>query len=280
LSKITISQLYIYPIKSCGANAVDSVFVEQYGLKGDREYMLVNSNGMFITQRQYPMLATVFPIIVGDDLHIHSSVRGKPMISVGKKQRGDWIKVRVWDAQMKAQDMGEEAGKWFSTLLDVKGIRLTRFGEESYRSSQLDLNISPVAFQDNTQLHVVTEESLRALNVLASGSANVSVARFRPNVVLTGTNAPWVEHSWVKLNMRGLLTRVVDHTFRCKIITVNQQTGEITSEEPLKTLSFSRTMKRRTQGGKGVAFGIYCNVEWGSGETIFKGQEVTPVKEK
>ena len=54
-----VSQLCVYPLKSCQAIEVTQAEVKASGFLGDREMMLVSGNGKFITQRQFPQLAKV-----------------------------------------------------------------------------------------------------------------------------------------------------------------------------------------------------------------------------
>jgi uncharacterized protein YcbX len=54
---LTLSEIYIYPIKSLGGISVDSATAEERGLKYDRRYLLVDENDMFMTQRDFPQLA-------------------------------------------------------------------------------------------------------------------------------------------------------------------------------------------------------------------------------
>ncbi len=52
-SKTHLSDLHVYPIKSCGGIAVD-----ERGLRHDRRWMLVDETGGFISQRELPRMAT------------------------------------------------------------------------------------------------------------------------------------------------------------------------------------------------------------------------------
>ncbi len=60
-----VTDLYIYPIKSCRGIQLSQAEVTPKGLLWDREMMLVDGKGKFITQREYPQLATVSVTITG-----------------------------------------------------------------------------------------------------------------------------------------------------------------------------------------------------------------------
>ena len=49
---LTVSQLFIYPIKSLGGIELSSAEVDKRGLKNDRRWMLVDNNNQFMTQRE------------------------------------------------------------------------------------------------------------------------------------------------------------------------------------------------------------------------------------
>lgn len=55
----TISELWIYPIKSCKGIRVNRAEVTPKGFALDRIFMVVDSNGKFISQRTHPTLALV-----------------------------------------------------------------------------------------------------------------------------------------------------------------------------------------------------------------------------
>jgi uncharacterized protein YcbX len=62
-----VTDLYIYPIKSCRGIQLSQAEVTPKGLLWDREMMLVDGKGKFITQREYPQLATVSVTITEDN---------------------------------------------------------------------------------------------------------------------------------------------------------------------------------------------------------------------
>ena len=56
---LTISQLTIYPIKSCAGIALDAARLLPSGLEYDRNWMLIDAAGQFITQRICARLALI-----------------------------------------------------------------------------------------------------------------------------------------------------------------------------------------------------------------------------
>ena len=51
---LTVSELFIYPIKSLGGISVSSAKISDRGIDFDRRWMLVDENNRFLTQREVP----------------------------------------------------------------------------------------------------------------------------------------------------------------------------------------------------------------------------------
>ena len=56
---VTISELWIYPIKSCKGIRVDRAEITPRGFDLDRLFMLADSTGKFVSQRSYPTMALI-----------------------------------------------------------------------------------------------------------------------------------------------------------------------------------------------------------------------------
>ena len=65
-----LSALYLYPVKGFASVAVDEAQVTARGFARDRRFMVVDLDGVFITQRDLPRMATVWTEIEGDTLQI------------------------------------------------------------------------------------------------------------------------------------------------------------------------------------------------------------------
>lgn len=71
-----VTELNIYPIKSTQPTQVSQAFVEPKGLNFDREFMITESDGKFITARKDLELyrLTAFPISTGLDAYKRSKM--------------------------------------------------------------------------------------------------------------------------------------------------------------------------------------------------------------
>src|SRR5262249_25769224 len=98
-----------------------------------------------------------------------------------------------------------------------------------------------VGFADGYAYLATTEASLAELNarLAARGAAPVPMNRFRPNLVLEGTDA-FAEDGFGDLRIGDALLRAVKPCGRCQVTTTDQSTGEVTGPEPLATLSTFR----------------------------------------
>ena len=57
MSNVTVTDLFIYPLKSAAGIALSSMELQQQGPRWDREWMLIESDGTFVSQRTEPKLA-------------------------------------------------------------------------------------------------------------------------------------------------------------------------------------------------------------------------------
>jgi uncharacterized protein len=110
-----IAALYIYPIKSCAGIALDEALLTETGFDLDRAWMVVDADGMFVTQRELPRMALIQPSLRSDDLVL----RAPGMLAL--HLRIDAVEavaqVQVWDDKVQAYDMGDVAAQWFSDFL-------------------------------------------------------------------------------------------------------------------------------------------------------------------
>jgi uncharacterized protein len=187
-----ISQLWVYPVKSCAGVQVQEALLTETGLEFDRAWMVVDAQGQFLTQRELPRMALVRPQLK----HFEMVLRAPGMLAlhIALDRVEAPVRVCVWDDEVAAYDMGAIAAQWFSDFLGVPA-RLVRFDPEHQRLSSRQWTGAVDAFNqfsDGYPLMAISEASLANLNdkLLASGAAAVGVARFRPNIVLGDAPLP------------------------------------------------------------------------------------------
>ena len=181
-----ISQLLVYPIKSCAGVDLNEALLLDTGLEFDRAWMVVDAQGEFLSQRELPRMALVQPRLK----HYEMVLRAPGMLALHVKldEVEAPVRVRVWSDEVAAFDMGPTAAQWFTDFLGT-ACRLVRFDPDFRRLSSREWTgdiEAPNQFSDGFPVLVITEASLKQLNdkLLAAGHSAVTMARFRPNIVL------------------------------------------------------------------------------------------------
>lgn len=270
--KTTIGALNLYPIKGCRGVALRAARLAATGLEheeiGDREWVVVDEHGEFLSQRELPRMALVETRLTGSSMLLKAP--GMLQLEVPYESEGDVIEVRVWDDTVSAVTQGEVADAWFTNFLG-RPARLMRFDPEGRRLSrrrytgEID---APYKFADAFALLVTGQASLDDFNsrLAAQGHAAIAMERFRPNLVLDGL--PAFEEDYVRtLRIDGALLRAVKPCARCTVPGVDPATGEASSVVPDLLATY-----RRREGG--VMFGVNAIVAAGAGAWLAVGDEV------
>ena len=231
-----ITQLVVYPIKSCAGVAVAEALLLDTGLEFDRAWMVVDARGEFLTQRELPRMALVRPQLK----HFEMVLRAPGMLALHVKldEVEAPVRVRVWGDEVAAFDMGAIAAQWFTDFLGTP-CRLVRFDPDHKRLSSRawtgDIE-APNQFSDGFPALVISEASLQHLNskLAAAGLNTVSMARFRPNIVLghAAGHEPILAHDEDRLQQLYIATaegtaqlRPVKPCARCPIPDIDPDTA-------------------------------------------------------
>ena len=272
--EVTLSALHLHPIKSCAGIAVDSALLIETGLELDRAWMVVDHHGEMLTQRELPRLALVRTQLRGDDLVLRAP--GMLALHVSLDAVEAPTRVRVWDDDVGAFDMGAIAAQWFSDLIGQPKLRLVRFDPAQRRLSDprwTGAIEAQAAFADGFALLVAGSTSLAELNtrLAARGAAPVGMERFRPNLGLDGL-APHEEDHVDELlfdSAEGpVRIKLVKPCVRCSIPNIDPASAE-SSTEPGATLAGYRA-DPRMQGG--ITFGMNAIVVEGVERVLRVGQ--------
>lgn len=246
---ITVSSLTYYPIKACRGFEVESACVERMGLQYDRRMMVVTPNGEFLTQREYPRLASVTPKLNNGVLEL--SAPSYDSLQLGIQTTGSPVKVDIWKSKnVPAIDQGEEAAQWFSDWLGAD-VRLVHFADGYVRHVSREYAVNSddrTGFADGYPILLTSEEGLQDLN--ARLESRILMNRFRPNVVVKGCG-PFEEDSWNRIKVGDVELAVVKPCARCVVTTLDKETLE-KSKEPLKTLGNYRKHKLGAIFGQNV----------------------------
>jgi len=227
---IEISGLNIYPVKSLKGIALSRAVLTPEGLTNDRRWMVVRSNGKFVTQRDLPRLALIHTSLdeIGVTLGLagHGEIR-VPFASAG----GDPVQTKVWGTPCEARDEGEEISRWLTSAVQSNTVlRLVRMAPGYIRPQGKPDELGEhthTIFADSAPFLVASDESLNSLNrELASRNlARVPMNRFRPNIVVSGLE-PWAEHKLAGLDSGSYGLKFRHPCERCVVTTINQDTAE------------------------------------------------------
>jgi uncharacterized protein len=246
MSNILVSQLWIYPIKSCKGISLTSVRVDERGFEFDRRFMLVDEEGKMLTQREHPRMTLIETKIELNQLIV--SVSGQDSIAIPLiPERNHSMVVKVWDDECEALTISEKINQWFSDFLGFKSF-LVYMPNETKRlvDTKYDKHHSITAFSDGFPILTIGELSLQDLN--GRLEEKISMERFRPNLVFRG-GSPFIEDTWHTIAIEGTQFEIVKPCSRCVVTTINTQTAE-KSKEPLKTLATYRNWNGKIMFGQ------------------------------
>ena len=252
MTDLTVSQLWIYPIKSLRGISLDTVLLEKRGFQYDRRWMLVDSDNQFITQRQYARMALIETELSEFGLSVRAP--DMPVLIIPHPDQQvelyDEVKVKCWEDQIMAQHINTAIDNWFSEFLGMD-CQLVYMPEHCERAVDPDyaLNNDIASFSDGFPNLLISEASLVDLNRRVD--IELTMNRFRPNIVISGGD-PYVEDTLKHFRINGIDFFGVKPCSRCLITTINPQTGEREGREPLNTLSGYRKLNNKVYFGQNV----------------------------
>ena len=233
LSFMLLSQIFIYPIKSARGVTVSETAVCTSGPLQDRRWMLVDRDGLFLSQRRLPQMALLSPRFAGDHLIVEAPGMSSLLIRRWSGE-GDWLPVRLWQDCLQLPHPNAEYSEWFSSFLNYP-CRLVHLPPTMKRPIEPPFNSSEwsVSLADGYPLLLLSQASLDGLNQRLR--VPVGIERFRPNLVIAGA-ATHEEDGWRRLRIGGVELAVVKPCARCSVVLIDPDTGE-RGVEPLQTLA-------------------------------------------
>lgn len=245
-----LSEINIYPIKSLKGISLNGSKIERRGLEFDRRWMLIDEKNKFLTQREFPKMATLETEITENGLQISNGA--EKLIVPFEIEENETEKVTIWQNRCAAKIYEKPINEWFSDILGAN-IRLAMMPEETKRKVNYFYAVQKddhVSFADAYPFLLIGESSLEDLN--SRLEKTLPMNRFRPNLVVSGSES-FAEDGWKKIKIGEAIFHVVKPCARCVMTTIEQNTGEKQGIEPLKTLATFRIPKRSLK--KKILFG-------------------------
>lgn len=235
---ITVTGLTTYPVKSCASITLKEAGFTPCGLEHDREYMLVDDDDDFVSQRKAPALALVVPTL--GETAITLAAPGMQNIEV--------------PLHIEPNDVREDLPRSIKALY-----------HQPVASNQ-------VGFADGGAILLASEPSLQQLNT--EMDEPVPMNRFRPNIVVDGAQlAPYDEDYWIKVRIGALEAFVVKASDRCVIPDVDQDTA-VVGKAVRRALATRRGVNAHDETNKGVFFAQNLNHVYTPGVTVRLGDAV------
>lgn len=260
---VRVAALWVYPVKGCAGIEVHRWPVDARGLRYDRDFMVVDDDGDFLSQRTHPPLAVVTPTFTDDGRLAITTPGGSVTVQLPilpsspstqhdaaeppDHERGVPRMTEVWGFRATADDAGDAAAELLSDHLG-QSVRLVRVPPGYPRRADPDVAGAgvPVSFSDGYPLLVTNEASLESLNGWLDEPLPMN--RFRPNLVIADVPA-FAEDAWPRLRIGDIDIDLVSPCTRCAVTTIDQATGARDGPEPLRSLAKFR------RGREGVEFG-------------------------
>ncbi|WP_027342079.1 MOSC domain-containing protein [Hamadaea tsunoensis] len=268
-----VVSIYTYPVKGCHRMDRDTARVEPWGLDGDRRWLIVDEDGIGLTQRRHSELVTMRATSRPGGLTL--SAPGLPALDLTEPSHGQLLQVRVFRDRplSRVRAAGPEADAWLHRLLG-RAARLVWLGDPAANHVPWQVPVgsgAEVSFADGTPLLLTNTASLdefnRWLREADSAEGPLPMTQFRPNVVVDGA-APWAEAGWVGRHIRigGSVFHGVGECGRCQVALIDQDTGR-RGREPLRMLAAHRNIDRK------LRFGLQMTVRSGD-RTLSVGDTV------
>lgn len=252
-TSVTVKSIHIYPVKSLAMISLEQSMVVKRGLKGDRRWIILDSDNKMITQRDHPTLSLCSMKMKGQTLEIITKNLGSQIESTftlpAILMSGHRIKTQVWGDEVDVTLYEGPANDHLSEFLGSK-VKFAYQLDDQVRLTDPDFSRSGdmVSLADGYPILVANQKSLDELNTRLDHP--VDMGRFRPNIVVDGDLEAFEEDHWSLLENDSLSWRVVKPCARCTMTTITKE-GRF-SKEPLRTLSTYRKIGSKVMFGMNV----------------------------
>ena len=256
MSVAKVAALTYYPVKGLAGVPVEQAEVGPTGLRNDRNFMLVEPDGSFLSQRSLPAMATLRAELLGDTVRL--SGPGAPDLELEIQYDGKRRDVSLfgkWFGQGVVQDPA--ADEWFTERLG-RLAALVRVTPEHERPGW-GVHRGRTGFGDAHALMITSLSSLDGLNerIVERGGDAIPMNRFRPNLVVAGWPEPHTEDKVLRMSAGPVEIGYSARGIRCAVPTVDQASGAKSGPEPTRTLA---SYRREPAYGGGVSFGVKAAV--------------------
>jgi uncharacterized protein len=256
-TKGKVVSLWRYPVKSMIGEELNSSYITERGLVGDRTYALIdNQTGKVISAKNPAKWRKLFDFRAAfiDSLQTADNI---PNVRITFPDGSQIFSDQEEIDHLLSKILGREVSLMKATMdkpgyeeywPDVEGI--------AHRELVTDEIMPSKTFFDIAVIHILTSSTINRFRELYP-EGRFEVRRFRPNIVIESSlmEKDFIENSWVdkKLTVgEEIVLRVIAPCTRCVMITLPQ--GDLPND-----LGILRTVAKYNQ----VHAGVYASVEQG-----------------
>lgn len=298
---MTVVALFRYPVKSMLGESIPRATITERGILGDRAYAILDTETGVIASAKVPKrwkdLLSFSARFVAEPVHGDAAPPVEITFPDGSTLRSDDEGIDTALSTALGRDVTlisvPPEGSYFEELWpDIEGLtpqqlaprRLieettVRHEDSGEVISKFDISAfgAPGTFFDLSSLHVLTESTLDRLRELAP-DATFDARRYRPNIVLRGDDAGFVENGWPGSSATIGDTATIAYSFatmRCVMTTLGQQ--ELPEDaDTLRTIARNNRIEIPQIGGTWACAGVYAEVAV-PGEIAVGDPHTTPV---
>ena len=275
---VNIQQLSIYPVKSLRGFTVDSATLTPQGLAHDRQWMIIDSNNRFVTQRKHGQMVLIHTEIIDQQLilrHRQQPNHAPLIIDIAHVPTTPEFDAIIWKDTCRVIDEGDAAGQWISEAIGIPELRLVRMANTPRPQSKPDLlgENTYTYFADAAPYLIANTASLAAVNqqLRDNGFDAVPMENFRPNIVIDGIEA-FIEHTLDGLTHTDYALKHCYPCQRCVMPTVDIATGQRhPKQQPFSLISDINAMP---DNPKAPAFGENAILLTGENNIIRVGDKL------
>lgn len=250
-----VVSIWRYPVKSMLGEELNSSYITEHGLIGDRVYALIDQEtGKVISAKNPNKWGMLFdfrsafieqPQVVDNIPPVRITFPDGTQIFSNQNEINHALS-KVLDREVKLIRNSLEKPIYEEYWPNIEGL--------AQREKTTDEVMPPQSFFDIAVVHILTTSTINRLRELYP-KGRFEIRRFRPNIVVEPLSgeADFVENSWVGKNItigEKILLNVIQPCTRCVMITLPQ------SELP-KDLGILKTVAKYNQVNVGVYASVY-----------------------
>jgi uncharacterized protein len=251
----TVVSIWRYPVKSMLGEELNSSYVTERGLVGDRVYALIDKETGKVASAKNPRkweklfdFHSVFlepPQVAENIPPVRITLPNGAQIFSGQDENADHILSKVLGREVRLMRADLENPGYEEYWPNIEGL--------AQREKVTDEIMPPRTFFDIAVIHILTTSTINYLRELYP-EGRFEVRRFRPNIVIDSASGEkdFIENSWIGKKMaigEDIVLRVTGPCTRCVMITLPQ--GDLPRDSGIL-----RTVARLNQ----VNVGVYASV--------------------